>query len=211
MPPLPDQIQQRPGHPPFANPVNQVDPSGEFTIAQVSLTVGILSGLAASGLTALRGGTPREIVQNGVLVGVIAGSATFYGLTIAAASIQIFRALVLYPFLLGPLAARFVTPATLRTLQRIRLISRGDAQVFAQALRLGPAGANFQADLTALNQALQAVPSETTLQVFKLGTLQGSPVFGSLRTGVGIVDLNGVTTAVVMRGGQLIEILGPLR
>jgi hypothetical protein len=104
-----------------------------------------------------------------------------------------------------------VSPTTLRTLERIRAISPTDAEIFARALQQGATGVNFTTDLIALNQALQLVAANTSLQVYRLGFIGGSPVWGSLRTGVGIVDFAGVTLVVVMRGGQLVQTLGPLR
>lgn len=47
-------------------------------------------------------------------------------------------------------------------------------------------------------------------QVTKIGQIGNSPVFGSVRSGVGIAEVDGVTVVVKMVQGQP-QVLGPLQ
>lgn len=89
-------------------------------------------------------------------------------------------------------------------------LSGTDAKVRAEAMDIAAThGQGFSEDLSALASATnKVIPGGW---VSPLGTFNGSPVFGSLRSGVGIVDLDGVTTIVKKVGENSFEVLGPFR
>jgi hypothetical protein len=97
------------------------------------------------------------------------------------------------------------------TLNAVSQISAGDFFIIGQGMRTSTES-GFTNDLIALNAVLGRIPSTTTLQMNNLGSFLGNPVYGSLRTGVGIVEIGGVTMVVQMsRTGELIKVLGPFR
>ena len=197
-----------------ADPLNKVDPNGqEYSLAALSITVGIITGLVSAGITWNRGGSAREIVQAGVITGVVAGAAVFWGVPVIEAAIVIGGVLIAYPFLLGPMLSRTVTPASIRTLENVKQVNPKDAMIFARAMQQMAADGDFTNDLVALNNALQQVASNTALQMNQLGLYEGSVVWGSLKTGVGIANVGGVTMVVQMnvQANQVVQVLGPMR
>lgn len=61
-----------------ADPSNKMDPSGrEFSLATLSLTAGLISGLASAAITAYRGGNVQDIVVSGVVTGVTVSALVY--------------------------------------------------------------------------------------------------------------------------------------
>ena len=112
---------------------------------------------------------------------------------------------------LGIAEAGALSVSARATLNAVSRISKGDFFIISQGMRTSTES-GFTSDLIALNGLLGRIPSPTTLQMNNLGSFLGNPVYGSLRTGVGIVDIGGVTMVVQMsRDGRLIRVLGPFR
>lgn len=108
------------------------------------------------------------------------------------------------------------TVTTLGTLGRVVVpgaailnqLGRGDAQVFQRAFQYGLSSANtFANNVAALVRGLRAVKPDA--QVNKIGEIGNSPVFGSLKTGVGIAEVDGVQVVVKMVQGSP-QIIGKL-
>lgn len=87
-------------------------------------------------------------------------------------------------------------------------LGRGDAQIFQRAINYGLSSANTFADnISALVRGLRDIIPNG--QVNKIGEIGNSPVFGSLRTGVGIAEVDGVQVVVkVIQGSP--QIIGKL-
>lgn len=87
-------------------------------------------------------------------------------------------------------------------------LSRTDASIFQRAAQLGAsAGNSFYTNLTALTKAaVEKIPGG---QLDQIGRIGNSPIYGSLRSGVGIAEVNGATVVVKMANGQP-QILGPM-
>jgi hypothetical protein len=85
-------------------------------------------------------------------------------------------------------------------------LSRTDAALLRQMLSLSGRGASFNTYLANLNSVVQNMG----YQIFQIGTMEGAPIYGSLSSGIGIVNVNGVTYVVRALQGQLPVILGRL-
>jgi hypothetical protein len=90
-------------------------------------------------------------------------------------------------------------------------ISPKDAAIFQRASELirSSGATQFMDKVSQLATATKEVLGRTDVMVYKLGTFQGSPVYGSAVTKLGIVNVNGVTT-IVREIGSKFTILGPL-
>jgi len=87
-------------------------------------------------------------------------------------------------------------------------LGRTDSRIIQKAIELGARGANSFADnLAKLSNAVsQIVPGG---KVNVIGQIGNSQVYGSLVSGIGIAEVNGVTVIVKMANGNP-QILGPL-
>lgn len=87
-------------------------------------------------------------------------------------------------------------------------LGRTDASIFQKAIQFGASATNsFANNLSALADAVRSFRPDA--QVTKIGQIGNSPVFGSLRSGVGIAEVDGVTVVVKMVRGTP-QVLGPL-
>jgi hypothetical protein len=87
-------------------------------------------------------------------------------------------------------------------------LSPKDLEILKAAAEKAGGPGPFMRDLTALAEVVaEKVPGG---QVWRLGEVGSSPIYGTVRTGTGIVDINGVTTVVRALPGRPVEILGPL-
>jgi hypothetical protein len=74
-------------------------------------------------------------------------------------------------------------------------LGRTDSQIFQRAISQGLSAANSFADNVAkLVQAVRAIVPNG--QINKIGEIGGSPIYGSLRSGVGIAQVDGVQVVV---------------
>ena len=123
------------------------------------------------------------------------------------------------PAVLGPIL-RLIGGALLKLLSRraataaagtgtvLSQFGRTDQQIFRTAAQYGASASNtFMNNLGALTRAVtEVVPGG---QVHLIGQIGNSPVYGSLRSGVGIAEVSGRTIVVRMANGNPI-VLGPL-
>ncbi len=108
---------------------------------------------------------------------------------------------------LGPLATKLAGPATAAG-GVLSQLSRTDAAIFQKAAQYGASATNnFMNNLGALAQAVRDIAPAG--QVNQIGQMGNSPVWGSVRSRVGIADVNGVTMVVKMIGDTA-KVLGPL-
>jgi RHS repeat-associated protein len=192
-----------------ADPVNRIDPSGEFTTVQVAVTVGALFATVSLISSLQQGAGPTETFVNAGLSfasGFLLVYAATYGVSVAAARSVLVAALRAFPFLFVALVRGTLSPASLRTVEGVRAVSPKDASIIARAMEAFRGG-GFPERLTAVLEALRRVVPDG--QLYPIGTWQGAQVFGSVRTGIGLVEVGGTTFVVQMRGGQLVQNFGP--
>jgi hypothetical protein len=86
-------------------------------------------------------------------------------------------------------------------------LAGADLQIMQTAASTTTRGAGFMNHLGALAQSVAArIPGG---QIHLLGRINGSPVYGSLVSGTGIAEVNGVTMVVKQTAQGIFEILGP--
>jgi len=84
-----------------------------------------------------------------------------------------------------------------------------DAAVISLAIEKGAsATGGFLGNVSRISDALQQVIPGAKINL--LGHLNGSPIYGSLRSGIGIVERSGITYIVQAVRGQTVKILGKL-
>jgi RHS repeat-associated protein len=109
---------------------------------------------------------------------------------------------------LGLQGARVAGTVATGTAAFLNQMGRTDARIFQQAINNGMSAANTFADNVAkLVQTVRAVVPNG--QINKIGEIGGSPIYGSLRSGVGIAQVDGVQVVVKVVQGTP-QIIGKL-
>ena len=94
----------------------------------------------------------------------------------------------------------------------LKVLAKGEQSIFKSALKKATSkSGSFQDNLISLTQAvMQKNPSN---QVWQIGNLNGSPVFGAVRNGLGIVEQGGKTLVVQKTGAanNAFKILGEFK
>jgi RHS repeat-associated protein len=89
-------------------------------------------------------------------------------------------------------------------------LGSADTRILTEVVERTGGPGTFENDLTALNQAVL----QRGFQIYRLGEMAGNPIWGSTKTGIGIVDLNGITTVVSAPvhgpGAGAVTVLGSL-
>jgi hypothetical protein len=94
-------------------------------------------------------------------------------------------------------------------LEILKQLGKSDADIIRRAAELAGESGTFVDDLTALAKAVVEIVGQHG-KVYPIGTLGGQTVYGSARTGIGIVGIaNGTAVVRVTSGG--VEILGYFR
>jgi RHS repeat-associated protein len=179
------------------DPVNRVDPLGAFERLATLAAEADQRAFLAGRMTAEEMRANTRARAAGVGIGLAADLALF-GRAIVAGLVNLF----------SPEVAATSTAAACGAANLAGKVSPKDLDILvAAAQRAGGPGA-FMNDLGALAETVAAkVPGG---QVWNIGNLSTSQIWGTVRTGVGIVDINGVTTVVRALPGRPVEILGPL-
>lgn len=101
-----------------------------------------------------------------------------------------------------------VGPAATGTGTVLSQLSRTDAGIFQKAAQYGASATNsFMNNLQALTRAtVERIPGG---RLDEIGRVGNSPIYGSLRSKVGIAEVNGTTVVVKMVQGTP-KILGPM-
>jgi RHS repeat-associated protein len=191
-----------------ANPANWRDPSGRWTLMEVSVSIGVVTALAVTPVNIYAGRGVIESTYRGVAAGVIVGASVYYGVTVGAAAVRVLATIYANPWLLGPIGAGVMRFGNFQTLTNLIPISVKDAQIMSQVMLTPSTG--FMEDLQILGGAVAAAMPGYGQVYPLLGPFNGSPVFGGVRTGVGIVEQGG-QTMVVQKVGQSFNVLGPRR
>lgn len=96
-------------------------------------------------------------------------------------------------------------------LKAIEQVNRTDGRIFQAATNFARGTANnFASNLTALARAVTQVVGPQG-RITQIGTVNGQAVWGSARTGLGIVDVKGVTKVVQMLDDGKYRIVGNFR
>jgi RHS repeat-associated protein len=141
---------------------------------------------------------PRAVAAFGVasVAGGVTGGLGLYGLSSGSALTTLGT--------LGRVAPAAASGGT----AVLNQLSRTDRSIFQQAAQYGLSASNsFLNNLNALTQAVvNKIPGG---EVTKIGQIGNSPVYGSLRSGVGIAEVEGQTVIVKIAQGTP-QILGPV-
>jgi RHS repeat-associated protein len=180
------------------NPINKIDPDGREEHFYLERLFREQHMVGAGTMTEEQYWARRRSEGYGGLIGTGGAGGWLLGVRAVTAGVSVYQ-------------AWRAASAAATTIKLIEKVSSGDARIFRAAMNYARGTANtFMSNLTALSRAVEHVVGPQG-RITQIGTINGQAVWGSARTGFGIVDIDGVTNIVQMIGDDKYRLIGTLR